>query len=346
MVSGCSRLTQVAPAAQAPRALSLYVTQTEPSALLELAEDGRIIREIPVTIPDGCALDNVFAPPAGRTLAIELRCAFGQAVVWLDAENGRMNQPVTDSDSHFLAWAPDGQSAYMKVNTMSQPRIMRVPLIGKPVNVPITELAYDVSPEPALGSNFLFSFSRGMGLGSEMWLARSGGQSVKQVIADRSSYVSFARWSPDRTLIAFIKIPDSAVPFTVGQLWLMQSDGSNARKLADVDAGHGFAEAWSPDGSRIAVVVRENPQDAQADQNAAALQSNISIIDVGSGAESRLTRLQRARVGAPVWSPDGRRIAFTAVLNDKMNVYLVDAVSGHVQQALAVSACCPVWLGK
>ena len=97
-------------------------------------------------------------------------------------------------------------------------------------------------------------------------LRERGGKAVEQLYADPFHYISFARYSPDGRQIAFIKIPDTQTPFTVGELWVMNSDGSNARKLADADAGHGYAANWSPDGKQIAFVLRENPDDERADQ--------------------------------------------------------------------------------
>jgi hypothetical protein len=346
MLAGCS-VPMIAPKARQEATTSaLYVFRANPPAMVELSDDGRVVRELPVAMPEGCSLDDVFAAPAGTTLAIEFACSFGQAVVWLDMVSGKMTQPVTDADSHFMAWAPDGQSAYLKVDTMSRPHIVRAPLSGKPRNVPITELTYDLSPRPASDRDFLFSFSRGMGLGSETWFARSGGAVVEQIIADPRNYLAFARWSPDGTRIAFIKIPDSPTPFTVGELWVMAANGSNPRRLADADAGHGYAEAWSPDGSRIAYVVRENPQNAQADQNDKALESDIWIVNLTDGRQSRLTQFDGGRVEAPTWSPDGGRVAFTAVLNDKMSAYVAQVASGQWQQALPGSSCCAVWVRK
>ena len=343
LLAGCS---QALPAAKAPSQGALFVFRTEQTAVVELSPDGRPVHETPLAVPGGCSLDGLHAAPIGVTLAVEFSCSFGQAVALLDTQSGEFKQPITDSDSHFMAWQPDGQAVYLKIDTAARPRIVRIGLDGRQEQVPITELTYDLSPRPGTSDEFLFSFSRGMGLGSEMWHARSGGAVVKQVLADPRSYLSFARWSPDGRRIAFIKIADTATPFTVGELWVMNADGSGARKLADADAGHGFAEAWSPDGQRIAFVVRDNPNERQADQDAAALRSNIASANANGGGETRLTHFEAARVEAPAWSPDGEGIAFTAVVDDKMNVYLTNVASGQEQQVLTVSACCPVWIRK
>jgi TolB protein len=126
----------------------------------------------------------------------------------------------------------------------------------------------------------------------------------------------------------------------------MSADGSNAHKLADADAGHGFPPAWSPDGSQVAFVVRDNPDDLAADGSADALVSNIHLVNVKTGTQRPLTKYGSAKVGSPAWSPDGNQIAVTLVMNDKMNVVLVDAVSGEARQVLADMACCAAWIRK
>ncbi|MCB1019217.1 MAG: PD40 domain-containing protein [Acidobacteria bacterium] len=45
-----------------------------------------------------------------------------------------------------------------------------------------------------------------------------------------------------------------------------------------------------------------------------------------------LTRSERSEVGSPSWSPDGRRIAFSAMLKDSFDVYVVDASGGAPQR--------------
>jgi len=255
-------------------------------------------------------------------------------------------QPVTNSDSHFLAWTPNGDAAYLKVDSLGNARVVRVETDGAQDLIPITEFTYDLAPS-LNQREFTFSFSRGLGQGSELWLAKRDGNVVEQLYADPYNYVSFARWSPDGTKIAFIKIPDIQTPFTVGELWVMNANGSNARKLADADAGHGYAANWSPDGTRVAFVVRENQEDENANQSSDALISNIQIVDVESGRSTQITNITNGRVETPFWSPGGNTLSFNVVINGRMDVYHADIITGRMPWALLTEpACCPAWMRK
>ena len=333
------------PSLKPPAKSAFFVFRFQPPALVELSPTAQPLREIPLSVPTGCALEDLFPPNRGANLAVELSCPFGQAVVWLNTDTGEIKQPVTDSDSHFLAWSADGDALYLKVDSINHPQILRVTLVGAREYLPIDESTYDIAPMSD-AADFIFSFSRGMGLGSEMHLAQPDGRVVKNLAADPNFYLSFARWSADEKNIAYIRIPDSQTPFTVGELWVMSSSGSNARKLAEADAGHGFSPAWSPDGTRLAYVRRENPNDPAADRSAGSLTSNIYIVNVQTGNVMPLTRYKDASVGSPHWSPDGNQIAFTAVMNDKMSVILANPVSGETQQVLSASSCCAAWIQK
>jgi hypothetical protein len=338
-------LAACAPIALQPPAAVLYVFRLDAPAFIELDADLKPKREIPFAIPTGCGLDNVFPAPDGPLLAIELNCAFGPAVVWLNVETSEMEQPIKTTDSHFLAWVQTGDAIYMRIDSVNRPRVVRSRLDGAQETLPISELTYDLSPMSSEG-DFLFTFSSGMGLGSEMWHALGGGSAVKQIVADPSNYLSLARWSPDGKKIAFIKVPDSSTPFTVGELWVMQADGTQGRKLAKADAGHGYAPAWSPDGRRIAFVGRENADDPRADVFAGALVSNLYVVNEDDGAIMRFTDLSMARVESPIWQPDGDAIAFTVAADDRMSVLLMDAATGKMQQVPMESVCCAAWLRK
>ncbi|HET9908151.1 MAG TPA: hypothetical protein VFQ23_15980 [Anaerolineales bacterium] len=232
---------------------SFYLYRFDPPAFIEYSEDFQLVEETSFAIPPNCGLFNTFPAPVGKFMLIELNCPNGQTVLFMDVESTSVTQPVTDTDSHFLAWALDGTAAYLKIDSLGQPRVIRAFPEGKQEIIPINEYTYDLAPS-GNQNEFTFTFSRGLGQGSELWLAKRDGDSVEKLYADPLKYISFARWSPDGSQIAFIKIPDSQVPFTVGELWVIPStfdqgaDGSTARKLADADAGHGYAANWSPDG--------------------------------------------------------------------------------------------------
>ncbi len=338
-------LSSCIPTPQAPLETSLLVYRFDPPAFIEYSADFQPVREIPFSIPPSCGLNNVFAPPVGKYLAVELNCPNGQTVLFLDSESGIATQTISNTDSHFLVWKSDGKSAYLKVDSLGSPQIIRVYMDRGRDPLPINEFTYDLSAKPD-SYDFIFTFSRGLGYGSELYFARHDGRITQLLYSDSYNYLSYARFSPDGKQIAFIKTPDSQTPFAVGELWIMDSNGSNAHKLADADAGHGFAANWSPDGTKIAFVVRENPNDKSADQNGSALISNIYIVEVESGKINQFTKLENTRVETPFWSPDGNTLTFTVVINGRMEVQIADAVTGEIRSLIPEPTCCPAWMRK
>jgi Tol biopolymer transport system component len=324
---------------------TFYVYRFDPPAFVEFSKDFQMVKEIPFSIPLNCGLLNTFPAPIGEYLLIELNCPNGQTVLFLDTNTASTIQPLTDTDSHFLAWTPDGKAAYLKADSLGNPHIARVDMNRKNEFIPITEFTYDLSTNPQ-NDDFTFTFSRGLGQGSELWLAKDDGKVTQQLYADPSNYISFAHYAPDGNQIAFIKTPDTQTPFTVGELWVVNSDGSNERKLADADAGHGYSANWSPDGKKTAFVFRENPEDERADQSSDLLISNIYLIDVESGALIKITHLESGRVETPFWSPDGNTLAFNVVINDRMAVRIADLITGKVRPLGTESTCCPAWMRK
>ena len=276
-------------------------------------------------------------------MAVELSCPNGQTVLFLNTDTASTTQPIPDSDSHFLAWTFDGSAAYLKVDSLGSPRVLRVSTDGAQEVVPITEFTYDLAAS-ATDGEFTFTFSGGLGQGSELHLAKRRGKTIEPLYADPFHYISFARYSPDGSQIAFIKTPDTQTPFSVGELWVMDSDGANPRKLADADAGHGYAANWSPDGKRIAFVRRENPDDERADQSGEALLSNLYMIEVQTRALTQITHLEEGRTETPLWSPDGNTLAFQVVINDRMEVHIMDSATGEIRSLTPESTCCAVWL--
>jgi len=323
---------------------SLFVFDFSTSALIEYSSDFIPQREIPLNLP--CPLAGTHPAPRGARLALELACANGPLVQVVDVDSGKIQTPFTDVDSHFLAWDFDG-NLYLRVDSIGDARLVRVTPNGDAGQFDLSAQTYDMDFAPDRVT-LAYSFTRGLGLGSELWAATSTAGRPRQLYADKFSVITFARWSPDGGHIAFIKLPDSATPFPVGELWVMDADGKNPRPLAPADAGHGYAPAWSPDSTRIAFVGRDNPDDPAADQSAGALVSNIYIVDIASGAATRVTRFEGTLVEAPAWSADGSFLAFSVVIgNDTIQVWLADLDSGAATPLESRGpACCPAWIRK
>ena len=351
------------PTPKPPLQTSLLIYRFDPPAFIEYSADLQPVKEIPFSIPPSCGLNNTFPAPIGKYLLIELNCPNGQTVLFLDSESGSTTQPVTDTDAHFLAWTSDGETAYLKVDTAGNTHFVSAYPNGKSEIIPIAAYTYDLAPQPD-SRDFVFTFSRGLGQGSELWLATHNAKVVQQLYADPYNYISFARFSPSGKQIAFIKIPDTQTPFTVGELWIIPSttDFANSAQpsaqggkfLAYVDAGHGYAANWSPDGKQIAFVVRENPEDEHANQNSDALISNIYIIDVESavlslskgGMSKQITNFTNGHVETPQWSPAGNTLTFNVVINGRINASIAEVVTGEIKPLEAESTCCPAWMRK
>jgi riboflavin synthase len=74
--------------------------------------------------------------------------------------------------------------------------------------------------------------------------------------------------------------------------------------------------------------------------------SNIYIVEVETGNLIKLTDYENAHVETPFWSPGGNTLAFNAVVDGRMSVFIADISSGEIKPLETGSACCPVWMRK
>jgi dipeptidyl aminopeptidase/acylaminoacyl peptidase len=176
------------------------------------------------------------------------------------------------------------------------------------------------------------------------------------------------RFSPDGRYLAFL----SAREGKKAQVWLLDRRGGEAVKLTDYKADVSDL-AWSPDGKRLALVVGDvDPDDPDAgDEKAEAektgvaktpkpivihrlqfkrdgegylreLRQHLYVFDIESKVSTPITSGPYEDV-EPVWSPDGRWIAFTSNRtaepdsNDNSDVFLVEAKAGQKPRAVTTS---------
>lgn len=145
---------------------------------------------------------------------------------------------------------------------------------------------------------------------AELYSMRSDG-SAQARLTDDDQIQTDPEWSPDGRAIAYSQwkaVPGEEGVFDIG-LSLMDPDGSDQRPLLGISAKRDIVSmSWSPDGRWIAYEVASAHPSGRVKGDR---QSDLAIIRADGRHRRRLTRTA-AHETHPVWSPDGRRLAFTS----------------------------------
>ena len=95
-----------------------------------------------------------------------------------------------------------------------------------------------------------------------------------------------------------------------GNVWIANIDGSAAKKIAD-----GVFPDISPDGTRVAFNT----------EAAAGPERHIAIVDVATGKVTVLKNIPSDNCYGPVWSSDGKELAFMILADKKWQIGVVNA---------------------
>jgi dipeptidyl aminopeptidase/acylaminoacyl peptidase len=189
-----------------------------------------------------------------------------------------------------------------------------------------------------------------------IWMVNwDGTQNVRLTYTAGSD--SSPRWSPDGRYIAFLserpsdaKSSDTKSSDTKSQVWVLDRLGGEARQLTNVKQEIESYE-WSPDSKKLVLVMKEVDEDSKKKPKpivinryhfkqdiegylTAASRSHLYLFDIQNQKLDVLTNDERYEDENPVWSPDGKRIAYISN-HDKDpdqtgidEIYLIDAQPG------------------
>ncbi len=131
-------------------------------------------------------------------------------------------------------------------------------------------------------------------------------------------------WSPDGRSIAFHRRGDG--------VWLVSAEGGTARQLTRF----GSQPAWSPDGGRL-VFQSEPLVDLAPNAFPALPPSTLWVVRRDGGDPWPLTRAGQPAGGhgAPDWSPDGKRIVFSAAARRAAEIWSVAADGSDLARLVA-----------
>ena len=150
--------------------------------------------------------------------------------------------------------------------------------------------------------------------GSQLWLIDADGTHARPLTTLKAS--GEAAWAPDGAALVFVSND-------AGQkdLYYIRADGTGLRRLTTRKGDH-EQPTWSPDGSRIAFVSTEDSQFG----NRQLMVLEISL--TGAAEQKFLLRNERVNFQYPVFSHDGKKLAYASDATGVFDLYVLTLETG------------------
>jgi dipeptidyl aminopeptidase/acylaminoacyl peptidase len=259
----------------------------------------------------------------------------GNTDLYLISIDGGTRRRLTSSPAadYNGVWAPDGKSIAFLSTRDGLPQIYRIAVDGGEA-VKVSNMEHGVSNLSWSPDGVYFAFTSDVKTGKSTADMYPDYPKANVRIYDRIPVRHWDEWEDDKHR----------------HLFIMPTDGSEAIDLMDGEAHDtplkpfGGAEqiSWSPDGEEIAYVSKK------VKDFASSTDSDIYIVTISNKATRNITQGMPGFDRDPLYSPDGRYIAFHSMERagheaDRNRLMLYDRSNGSIRE---LSNSLDQWVGK
>jgi dipeptidyl aminopeptidase/acylaminoacyl peptidase len=269
----------------------------------------------------------IYPSPGGQYLALAFPSEPGVVISILSRATGVISTPLADfAPGQFLGWHPDGRQFLFFVDG------------GGPwlVDADTSELTLRtfhhsvqggaISPDGLSIAYIVKEASQ-----NSLWLVSSSGGDDRSIIDTGPLYMYPTAWSPDGTRLAYY----GNCPGLAGSGPLCLFDFVTGEHQAlNIPSFFSGSIPWSPDGRYIAAtgfVEHQCEESGLSELEKDACQFDdrrvIYLEDVATGEVRPL-----ASGYAPVWSPDGSRLAFLSNRSGAIEIWVIHVDGSNLQQ--------------
>jgi Tol biopolymer transport system component len=263
----------------------------------------------------------------------------GGLTIWVADADGSNAHPIgTNFSPRSFSWAPDGtRIAFVSGDYQAGFSVVVLNADGTSATRVSADASADSPPAwSSDGIELAFTTTNE----ADIAVAKADGSGRRLLIQDGTRDTS-PSWSPDGSQIAFFR-----EAFGRFVLYAIGVNGSGLHQLSQTQAEWNSPPAWSPDGSRLVFGAAE-PSGYY--RYGPYFRENVYTVGADGVGERRLTDSASLGAGSsPLWSPDGRRIAFLSSrasygANSQLFVMNQDGTCETQLTALATPVSQPSW---